>query len=153
MKNNSITPHIASVKPALRQSNGQNVHISKKSTIGWIKPNTQSRPLNLLLILLVIFLCAQRVGNAADMAARLKDDTANSGFSIVNASGTTTARFRGDGMVGIGTTTPEARLTLVGTSTSPSLKVINSSGTTTFFIDNNGQVGIGTTTPASDSYL
>ena len=49
----------------------------------------------------------------AEMELKVKDNTANNGFSIKEeTTGSTIARFRGDGNVGIGTTNPGRKLAL-----------------------------------------
>lgn len=51
----------------------------------------------------------------AEMEVKVKDNTANNGFSIKEeTTGSTIARFRGDGHVGIGTTAPAATLHVLG---------------------------------------
>ncbi|MFZ2908193.1 MAG: tail fiber domain-containing protein, partial [Minisyncoccia bacterium] len=60
-------------------------------------------------------------------------------------------RIRGNGNVGIGSTTPYAKLSVTNTGTGPSFIVEDSTSpdTTPFVIDEAGDVGIGTTTPVS----
>ncbi len=105
-----------------------------------------------LCVMVLVFAGICGIVHAADMAARLKDDTADSGFSIKNSSGTTTARFRGDGNVGVGTTTPSARLMVVGSSTSgsdASFIIRTGSSLDVVCARNDGKVGIGTNTPST----
>ncbi len=54
------------------------------------------------------------VTHAADGEMTLEDSTSNSGFSVKNSSGSTVARFGGDGKVGIGTSSPGAPLHIAG---------------------------------------
>lgn len=58
------------------------------------------------------------VGNVlAEMEVKVKDNTANNGLSIKEeTTGSTIARFRGDGNVGIGTTNPTQKLEITNTT-------------------------------------
>jgi len=51
---------------------------------------------------------------AIDTQVILVDSTGGSGFSVKDASDNTIARFRGDGNVGVGTTTPNTKLEVLG---------------------------------------
>ena len=62
----------------------------------------------LLMGLLAVFLGISSVVYAAESDLTLEDNTANSGFSVKKADGSTIARFGGNGNVGIGTTGPVA---------------------------------------------
>ena len=64
------------------------------------------------------------------------------GTDIFRADGTT-------GNFGIGTTSPEARLTVRSTSTNDILNLFESDGLEVFTVLENGRVGIGTNTPSS----
>ncbi len=57
--------------------------------------------------------------------------------------------------VGIGTTNPTGRLTVVGvdTSTTPALNVTDSASNSLFFVRDDGKVGMGTTAPTSSFYV
>ena len=58
--------------------------------------------------------------------------------------------------IGIGTTSPTSRLTIVGsgiTSTTSALNIQNSSGSSILFVRNDGFVGIGTTSPTAPLYI
>lgn len=81
--------------------------------------------------LFVIFPSGMATLYAGDMEAKinLQEDA----FTVLNGSSTAVARFKGDGQIGIGTTTPAVRLHVVGTATA----II-------------GSLGIGTTTPATE---
>jgi hypothetical protein len=68
----------------------------------------------LLAGLWVICLGVNSTVYAIDSQVVLVDSTANSGFSIKDASDNTIARFMGDGKVGIGTTTPISNLDING---------------------------------------
>ena len=72
-------------------------------------------------------------------------------FSTKNTSGTLTERMRinEDGKVGIGTTSPYAKLSVTATAgqTNPIFTVASSSEEQYFTITSDGKVGIGTTTP------
>jgi|GEM_PF-1040035 len=57
--------------------------------------------------------------------------------------------IRGNGNVGIGTTTPTAILTIQGTSSSPIFHAVASSSASALYIANNGNVGIGTVSPSA----
>src|SRR3990167_7468817 len=106
-----------------------------------------------LILLCVLVFCINCAVHAADMTATLKDNTSSSGFSIVNASGTITARFRGDGNVGIGTTTPSSRLMIVGSSTSSSdasLIVMPGGTGEILYVRNDRRVGINTGSPTTE---
>src|SRR3990167_6845197 len=106
-----------------------------------------------LILLWVLVFCINCAVHAADMTATLKDNTSSSGFSIVNASGTITARFRGDGNVGIGTTTPSSRLMIVGSSTSSSdasLIVMPGGTGEILYVRNDRRVGINTGSPTTE---
>lgn len=73
-------------------------------------------------------------------------------FQTINTAGTVeTMRITGSSTVGIGTTTPVATLTVVGTSSAPTVPLLAvASSTNAHFMTvlPNGNVGIGTTSPA-----
>lgn len=75
------------------------------------------------------------------------------GHQFVNGGGSATLMtITNAGNVGIGTTTPGERLTVVGsgsTSASTALNVFNSSLGNLFSVRNDGNVGVGTATPSS----
>ncbi len=107
---------------------------------------------------------------AGEMEAIVKDNTTSSGFSVKEeTTGSTIARFRGDGNVGIGNTSPSEKLDVTGT-VKASAFVGDGSGLTNLpssggsvdgnsldakdgapadalFVDDNGNVGIGTKNP------
>ena len=66
----------------------------------------------------------------------------------VNSTGTTVDT---DALIGIGTSTPYAKLSIINTGTGPSFVVEDSTSpdTTPFIIDTSGNVGIGTASPLS----
>ncbi len=108
---------------------------------------------------------------AAESDLTLEDNTTSSGFSIKEeTTGSTIARFRGDGNVGIATTTPTEKLEVTGnikisgsgnalkfpdgtsqttaaagggSGDGHSLDSADGSKTDSVFVDNSGNVGIG----------
>lgn len=64
----------------------------------------------------IMFLCVVSAVHA-EMEVKVKDNTTNNGFSIKEeTTGSTIARFRGDGRVGIGTTAPFCKFHVAGDS-------------------------------------
>jgi hypothetical protein len=82
--------------------------------------------------------------SAADW--RSIETTNNNGYAIY-AGGTANSYFAGN--VGIGSTSPYAKLSITNTGTQPSFLVEDSTSpdSSPFIIDSNGNVGIGTSTP------
>ncbi|MFA6198757.1 MAG: hypothetical protein WC734_06450, partial [Patescibacteria group bacterium] len=69
-------------------------------------------------------------------------------FSIINGAGDREmVRVQGNGNVGIGTTSPLARLSIQGDGTNPIFGLADGTGASKVTVLNNGNVGIGTTTP------
>ncbi len=70
----------------------------------------------LLTGIFTIYFGIVAVNLLAETEVILKDNTTSSGFSVKEETeNTTIARFRGDGMVGIGTVSPTEKLEVVGT--------------------------------------
>jgi hypothetical protein len=71
-------------------------------------------------------------------------------ISVHGQNGSETIRFTDTGEVGIGSTTPWAKLSLTNTGTGPSFLVEDSTSpdTTPFIIDASGNVGVGTASPS-----
>jgi len=71
-------------------------------------------------------------------------------LSITSSAASPYLNVSAVGFVGVGTSTPSARLTVTNTTASPSFIVEDSaSDTTPFLIDESGNVGIGTSTPTT----
>jgi YVTN family beta-propeller protein len=63
--------------------------------------------------------------------------------------GTSSLFVSSSGNIGINTTTPSARLTIVGSASGSILDVVSSAGSSTFRILSNGRIGINSTTPSA----
>lgn len=82
-----------------------------------------------LIVVMVLLSGISKYGYAKDMGSELKDNSADSGFSITEKTNDSTiARFRGDGKVGIGTADPNATLDVWGNIGINGISIINSSG-------------------------
>ncbi len=96
-----------------------------------------------------------RFGNLGSISFHFTDGTALYGaaentLAIKNA-GTETVRFTHNNLVGIGTTTPSAKLAITGTAgTGDVFAVASSTNTNMFVVKSTGNVGIGTTNPSSN---
>ncbi len=79
----------------------------------------------------------------------------SSGGVFFNSGGSERMRITSAGSVGIGTTSPWAKLSIKGsgTSTGKAFAVSDSSNVTRFVINDNGNVGIGTASPSSLLHL
>ena len=87
--------------------------------------------------------------DAPDATANNQLVIGNTIFGLnVNSTGTTVDT---DALIGIGTSTPYAKLSIINTGTGPSFVVEDSTSpdTTPFIIDTSGNVGIGTASPLS----
>ena len=87
--------------------------------------------------------------DAPDATANNQLVIGNTIFGLnVNSTGTTVDT---DALIGIGTSTPYAKLSIINTGTGPSFVVKDSTSpdTTPFIIDTSGNVGIGTASPLS----
>ncbi len=114
--------------------------------------------------LLTSYVCFGNTVFAGEMEAIVKDNTTSSGFSIKEETGDTTiARFRGDGNVGIATTSPTEKLEVSGNVKATKFigdgsELTGITGGNGKFVDGtdtndavytSGNVGIGTTAPGA----
>ncbi|HEY1037191.1 MAG TPA: hypothetical protein VGE62_01255 [Candidatus Paceibacterota bacterium] len=76
------------------------------------------------------------------------------GSVMIGTSNTNKMTLTTNGSLGIGTTTPASKLTVVGNAgTSPMFTVASSTGRTAFVVRADGNVGIGTSTPNTNLYI
>ncbi|BCX15535.1 MAG: hypothetical protein KatS3mg097_427 [Candidatus Parcubacteria bacterium] len=86
-------------------------------------------------------------GDVCDGNRCLKDITGGGGPSYWHLNGTNLYPTDINYKVGIGTTSPNAMLSIKGTSTNNLFSIYTSSSNPALFVDSSGKIGIGTTTP------